>query len=97
MSKSLGNVYLLKDIIEKTYSPLMDYYYHLGMAYIDVEDYISAKPYLQKYLSMYQNAPIFRYDEKLVTSEYLFKAYFLRHSRCFNRNRPSFEKAGSRN
>lgn len=49
---------------EKTYSPLMDYYYHLGMAYIDVEDYISAKPYLQKYLSMYQNAPIFRYDEK---------------------------------
>lgn len=49
---------------EKTYSPLLDYYYHLGMAYIDIQDYISAKPYLLKYLSMYQNAPIFRYDEK---------------------------------
>lgn len=46
------------------YSTIMDYYYHLGMAYIDANDYASAKPNLNKYLQMYQNAPIFRYDEK---------------------------------
>ena len=49
---------------KNSYSKMMDFYYHLGMAYIDVNDYKTAKPLFLKYLQMYKNAPIFRYDEK---------------------------------
>ena len=47
-----------------TFSGLADYYYYLGMAYIDAGDYSTGRNYLNTYLSMYRNAPIFRYDEK---------------------------------
>ena len=47
-----------------TFAFLTDYYYHVGMAYIDLNNYIQAKPYLQEYISRYNKTPIFRYDEK---------------------------------
>lgn len=34
------------------------------MAYIDLNNYIQAKPYLQEYINRYNKTPIFRYDEK---------------------------------
>lgn len=43
---------------------LTDYYYHTGMAYVDLGNYAKAKPYLQEYISRYNRTPIFRYDEK---------------------------------
>lgn len=46
------------------YKGMADYYYYLGMAYIDNNDYRHAKPYLNKYVEMYQKAPIFRHDDK---------------------------------
>ena len=46
------------------YGRLMDYHYHLGMTYIDIDDYQSARPILNQYLNMYNQSPIFRYDEK---------------------------------
>lgn len=50
---------------EHVYSSMADYYYHLGMAYIDLQDYKSAKPYFDKYALMYQAAPIYRHNEKI--------------------------------
>ena len=47
-----------------TYEAMADYYYHLGMAYVDVNEYGEARPLLNKYLGMYRRTPIFRYDEK---------------------------------
>lgn len=47
-----------------TFAFLTDYYYHVGMAYIDLNNYIQAKPYLQEYINRYNKTPIFRYDEK---------------------------------
>jgi len=44
----------------KKYAP---YYYHLGMAYVDNNEYTKAKPYFDKYTDLYSKAPIFRYDE----------------------------------
>ena len=49
---------------ESTFSGLADYYYYVGMAYVDADDYKTGKKYLDTYLSMYRKAPIFRYDEK---------------------------------
>ncbi len=42
---------------------LPSYYYHVGMTYLDLNQYAKAKPYLDKYLDLYSKAPIFRYDE----------------------------------
>ena len=43
---------------------MADYYYHLGMAYVDADEYGKAQPLLDKYLELYRQSPIFRYDEK---------------------------------
>ena len=48
----------------KTYSKIPEYYYHLGMAYVDCNNYASAKQVFQVYLNMYNKAPILRYDER---------------------------------
>lgn len=47
-----------------TYKKMAPYYYYLGMAYVDDNNYNKAKPNFDTYLSMYKKAPIFRYDEK---------------------------------
>lgn len=47
-----------------TYEAMADYYYHLGMAYVDANEYGKARPLLNKYLELYRQSPIFRYDEK---------------------------------
>lgn len=49
---------------QETYNHLSEYQYHIGMAYIDLNQYSIAKPYLLRYIEMYQSTPIFRYDEK---------------------------------
>ncbi len=49
---------------QETYNHLSEYQYHIGMAYIDLNQYSMAKPYLLRYIEMYQSTPIFRYDEK---------------------------------
>lgn len=47
-----------------TFQSMADYYYHLGMAYIDADNYSEGENYLDKYISLYSKAPIFRHDEK---------------------------------
>ena len=47
-----------------TYQHLGDYYYHLGMAYLDINNYTLAKPNFDKYLEMSKKNPLLRYDEK---------------------------------
>lgn len=54
---------LLHDNYE-VYESFPPYYYHLGMAYVDLEQYDNAKPLLNNYLQLYNKAPILRYDEK---------------------------------
>lgn len=49
---------------KSTFEGMADFYYYLGMAYIDAGNYQEGKQYLDKYVYMYQKAPIFRYDEK---------------------------------
>lgn len=49
---------------KSTFASIADYYYYLGMAYVDAGDYDEGIKYLDHYLSLYQKAPIFRYDEK---------------------------------
>lgn len=49
---------------KRTFQGTVDYYYYLGMAYIDIDNYSTGKYYLDQYLRMYAKAPIFRYDEK---------------------------------
>ena len=56
-------VRLLEDH-RKTYEQIAEYYYHLGMGYVDLEQYDKAKPNFVTYLNMYKKAPILRYDEK---------------------------------
>lgn len=56
-------VRLLEDNRE-TYEHIADYYYHLGMAYLDIGEYGKAKPNFNKYLNMYEKVPLLRYDEK---------------------------------
>lgn len=46
------------------FASIADYYYYLGMAFVDAGDYDEGVKYLDNYLSLYQKAPIFRYDEK---------------------------------
>ena len=45
------------------YAQLAEYHYHVGMAYLDLKDYESAKKYFLQYEKLYKKAPIFRYDE----------------------------------
>lgn len=47
-----------------TYEHIAEYYYHLGMAYLDMGEYDKAKPHFNKYLNMYEKVPLLRYDEK---------------------------------
>ena len=47
-----------------TYEHIADYYYYLGMAYLDMDEYDKAKPNFNKYLNMYEKVPLLRYDEK---------------------------------
>ncbi len=56
-------VRLLEDH-RKTYEQIAEYYYHLGMGYVDLRQYDKAKPNFITYLNMYKKAPILRYDEK---------------------------------
>lgn len=56
-------VRLLEDH-RKTYEQIAEYYYHLGMGYVDLGQYDKAKPNFVAYLNMYKKAPILRYDEK---------------------------------
>ena len=49
---------------KSTFEEMADYYYYLGMAYVDANNYQAGKQHLDKYSSLYQKAPIFRYDEK---------------------------------
>lgn len=46
------------------YEHIADYYYHLGMAYLDLHNYDEAKLNFTAYLNMYAKAPLLRYDEK---------------------------------
>lgn len=56
-------VRLLEDH-RKMYEHMPDFYYHLGMGYVDLEQYDRAKPNFETYLELYGKAPILRYDEK---------------------------------
>ena len=56
-------VRLLEDH-RKTYEQIAEYYYHLGMGYVDLVQYDKAKPNFVTYLNMYKKAPILRYDER---------------------------------
>ena len=52
---------ILKDN-QKYYTKYAPYYYYLGMAYVDNNEYHKAKPFFQKYLNLYCANPIFRHD-----------------------------------
>lgn len=54
---------LLQDNYE-VYKQIPEYYYHLGMAYLDKGDYSNAKMQFSIYLQMYKRTPILRYDER---------------------------------
>lgn len=54
---------VLEDNVD-IYRRIPEYYYHLGMAYLDKDDYINAKLNFTKYLEMYKRAPFLRYDER---------------------------------
>lgn len=45
------------------YAEIAEYYYYLGMAYLDNGNYALAKDNFDKYLRLYSLAPIFRHDE----------------------------------
>ena len=47
-----------------TYRMLPEYYYHLGMAYLDNGNYEKAKLNFLTYMDMYCKNPILRYDER---------------------------------
>lgn len=47
-----------------TYEHMADFYYHLGMAYLDLGKYDKAKPNFTTYLNKYRKVPLLRYDEK---------------------------------
>lgn len=49
------------------YVNLTDYYYFLGMAYVDANDYTKARPLFDEYIARYTKTPILRYNEKLGT------------------------------
>ena len=47
-----------------TYEHMADYFYYLGMAYLDCNNYSKARDYFTQYISKYKKAPLFRYDKK---------------------------------
>ena len=47
---------------KKKYVKYAPYYYYLGMAYVDNNEYNKAKPIFQHYKKLYNASPIFRYD-----------------------------------
>ncbi len=49
---------------EETYRMIPEYYYYLGMAYLDRGNYPSAKKCFLSYLEKYRRAPFLRYDER---------------------------------
>lgn len=51
----------LLDKADRLYA-LPAYYYHIGMAYLDLKEFENANKYFDKYLDLYKKAPIFRYD-----------------------------------
>ncbi len=53
----------LLESYRSTYEKMASYYYHLGMAYVDVGNYEKAKTNFITYLNMYKQAPILRHDE----------------------------------
>lgn len=57
------------------YRNITDYYYYLGMSYLDINQYKSAKPYLDTYVKKYKSTPIFRYNEKLGCVDLAFLTY----------------------
>lgn len=48
----------------KTYVDFPDFYYYLGMAYVDDNKYAKAKDCFATYLGLYDKSPIFRQNEK---------------------------------
>lgn len=54
---------VLKDH-EDTYKHMAEYYYYLGMAYLDRHNYQEAKLNFNRYLTMYNKTPYLRYDER---------------------------------
>lgn len=48
----------------ETYKKIASYYYYLGMAYLDMDNYEQAKSNFLIYLDMYKRTPILRYDER---------------------------------
>lgn len=54
---------VLKDH-EDTYRHMAEYYYYLGMAYLDRHNYQEAKLNFNRYLTMYNKTPYLRYDER---------------------------------
>lgn len=54
---------VLKDH-EDTYKHMAEYYYYLGMAYLDLNKYQEAKLNFDRYLAMYYKTPYLRYDER---------------------------------
>lgn len=56
-------VRILQDNYE-TYKKIPEYYYHLGMAYLDKGSYSNAKVQFSTYLELYKRTPILRYDER---------------------------------
>lgn len=55
---------LLKDN-ESKYKHLADYYYYLGMGYIDTKNFPEAQKAFTQYERLYAKAPIYRINEKL--------------------------------
>lgn len=53
------------------YGKMADYYYHLGMAYIDAGDYKNARDNFIVYENIYNKVPLLRYDEKSGYKTYL--------------------------
>lgn len=56
-------VRILEDNVA-TYRHIPEYYYHLGMAYLDSNNYAKAKVNFSKYLEIYGRSPFLRYDER---------------------------------
>lgn len=46
------------------FSHIADYYYYLGMGYLDIGNFEKANEYFSMYETTYQKAPIYRIDEK---------------------------------
>lgn len=51
----------------KTYEHIGDYHYYLGMAYVDQKNYALGKLSFDKYIELYNRAPLFRYNDRLGT------------------------------